>query len=637
MACPPDAQARRRAILSLPAYLPSYPREISSEAKAIHSLLSAGLADNKHALDRVPKAICNVSLDELPQCETPVNIMASATPERYRLLDCAEAVSARTLRILEFAGFPSVPYAALSYVWRGNRPVKDPGLRTPEFSVLGAEDADPISPGILLDACTASLACGASHLWLDRLCIMQTSRQDKRWQIREMYRVYAFATVCVVAPGGLRALAPFSEETQWIHRGWTLQEVVAPPSVAVLFAWAHGAGESHMKIAGEDMNGRIEVVAPGKSAMMGLASVLAVCSVGCFEFTPDGAGEAASPLRIEAALFGRPLQAEVPLGATLVGASDIRLPNVAALAFATARFLDTDEMRDYCIWQCALVRTSSRPVDMVYSVMGILGVMLDPSDFAVDDRLGATIALAREILRQGRSASWLGLSTNLPPCPYLSTFPVFPKTSVAGQAMYDLPGGGQRLVALADALYPNDIGLFPVPKGSMDKTGYHSFDAPAVMLTIFSAATSLSGDRPYNDARRPTHIRAVDGSTWFITSSAAITGESNDIPPLASEELRSFAVMLGFYNGIPAVTTGNNLRAMLVTEHAKDRYHVRSYFLLSHEATQWASTWAEHHFCVGGPDTYSAGHQASEYPRHTAIQLAPPPPVPFNSDTFQEA
>ncbi|RYP30335.1 hypothetical protein DL767_006309 [Monosporascus sp. MG133] len=85
----------------------------------------------------------------------------------------------------------------------------------------------------------------------------------------------------------------------------------------------------------------------------------------------------------------------------------------------------------------------------------------------------------------------------------------------------------------------------------------------------------------------PPNIRAVGGSTWTIYPEEAIPDDESQMP-------QSFAVMLGFYNGIPAVATGNNIRAMLVTEYAKDRYHVCSYFAFSHEALQWASTtWEE--------------------------------------------
>ena len=78
------------------------------------------------------------------------------------------------------------------------------------------------------------------------------------------------------------------------------------------------------------------------------------------------------------------------------------------------------------------MRTSSRPVDMVFSIMGLFGVILDPNMFEAENRIGATVALAKEILRKGGRASWLGMSFRLPPCSMLYTSPVFAETSVSG-------------------------------------------------------------------------------------------------------------------------------------------------------------------------------------------------------------
>ncbi|SJK98284.1 uncharacterized protein ARMOST_01547 [Armillaria ostoyae] len=598
-----DTETRRQAIRSLPTYLPGYPKSISDETKVIQGLLSAPQADGYTTAtsDQTCKEICSVSFDELSERDTPLDITFTATPERYRLVDCAEVVSNRVLHIEEFTEFPRVIYAAISYVWRGNSLANSDTSQ--EFSVRGAEDADPIGLDVLHDACAASLACGASHLWLDRLCIMQTNKQDKWWQIREMYRLYCFATVCVVVPGGLRFLVPFSEETQWIHRGWTLQEVVAPPSVAVLFSWSHGHGEVCVKGADDTSYGMLEVVTPQRSAMTSLSFALDACTFGSFQWiAPDNAAdETASHLLIEAALFGK--QPSDPSVLHHGNTARILLPHVSALSFATAANLDTEEMRDFSIWQCALLRTSSRPLDMVLSIMGILGVSLDLREFPEHDRIGATIALAREILRQGRSASWLGISVYLPPCPFLSTFPAFPKTSVAGKALFDLPGGEQEAVRFIEAIYPNEAALCPLPKGSMEENGYHVFDALAVRVLPAHTETTLSTDSLYDHPVHPAQLRAVDGSTWTISADLA-TSHDSSVASTQTQCPRSFAVSLGFYNGFPAETSGNNIRAMLVTEHAEDKYHVRSYFLLSYEALHWAATWKEHRFCVGGPESY---------------------------------
>src|SRR5277367_1567730 len=62
----------------------------------------------------------------------------------------------------------------------------------------------------------------ARYLWLDRLCIMQTSKQDKRWQIVHTFNLYRHCTQCLVLPGGIQRLVPLDEETSWVHRAWTL-------------------------------------------------------------------------------------------------------------------------------------------------------------------------------------------------------------------------------------------------------------------------------------------------------------------------------------------------------------------------------------------------------------------------------
>ncbi|KAI1099941.1 hypothetical protein F4804DRAFT_349048 [Jackrogersella minutella] len=509
MACSPDLRARRRAILGLPAYLPGYPKEISGQTKANQSLLSARMVDQGFT----GVSICNIPFGKLAHCASAVDILSCATPERYHLVHCTDAVSNRALRILEFTSFPNVQYAALSYVWRGNRPANDSRLGMDEFSVSDAEDADPIGLGILSD--------------LDRLCIMQANKRDRQWQIREMYRMYTFSSVCIVSPGGLRFLVPFGEETEWIHRGWTLKEL------------------GH--------HSRIEVVNPGTSAMMGLEPFLGVCSCGHFEFTPDGSDETVSPLLIEAALLGKP-QTRVKSVSTVAHDSSIRLLDVAALAFATASYMHTDEMRDFCIWQRALVRKSSRPVDMVFSITGILG---------------------------------LGLSVNLPPSPHVSTFPEFSQTSVAGRTMYSLANSSSEIVTLTDAIYPNDDGLSPPLKGSMDATGCHSFDALAIMVVPTTTTIDLPPSALYGD----------------VAPIGSIPHYPNDTGSKSLGKPRSFAVMLGFYNGIPAVVTSDTVRALLVTEYAPDKFHARSYFLLSEKALRWASTLTMHHFCVGGPET----------------------------------
>ncbi|KIY51179.1 hypothetical protein FISHEDRAFT_29651, partial [Fistulina hepatica ATCC 64428] len=448
--------------------------------------------------------ICEVTLQSLTESGM-LDISQCGTPCRYRLIDCADFISADKLTIREYAEFPTVPYAAVSYVWRGNEP--DQELAGPVFSVKGAEDADPIGLEVLHEACLASIACGATHLWLDRLCIMQTNKTDKRWQIREMYKMYRSCYICVVAPGGVQRLVRLDEETQWIHRGWTLQEAVAPPSVIVLFSWKLGQCEARVGTAREA--GVINEVSPLKSAVMSLSLIVDACTTGSLSIEKDN-----KSLVVEVKVFSSlPSDRSYNDFPFWRPTRQVLSPNVGALARIMRNDLDQD-VKEHSIWQSALMRTSSRPVDMVFSIMGLFGVTLDTAKFGEHDRIPATIALARAILEKegGGRANWFAAAFRIPPSQQISTFPVFPRTSVAGKAYVKVAGGLQEVSSLMGNEYPIAEALVSMPHATMEKDGYIRFTAKAVRLDpSFSDAA-----KPPSELAKPTHLEAIDSSWWKI-------------------------------------------------------------------------------------------------------------------------
>lgn len=128
-----------------------------------------------------------------------------ATPGRFRFLDCEEFVERNLYRILEFMHLPTRKYTAISYPWRGLGPSTESG-RSHSFNILGAAEADAISIDVLQSACRASLHLNSGLLWLDQLCILQTDRSDKNWQIKSMHGIYQHSKFCLVIPGGPRTL-----------------------------------------------------------------------------------------------------------------------------------------------------------------------------------------------------------------------------------------------------------------------------------------------------------------------------------------------------------------------------------------------------------------------------------------------
>ncbi|KUI65812.1 hypothetical protein VM1G_02515 [Cytospora mali] len=528
------------------------------------------------------QVICKVPSETLWKSRC-LDISGCGTPGRFRLMSCADFIDAGSVTILEYVEFPECAFAAISYVWQGNNPGELFDERVFNVPVpLDAAPGDPIGIEVLHDACVAALARGATHLWLDRICIMQMSETDKRWQIQRMYEVYQRCHVCIVVPGGIQCLVRLDEETQWIHRGWTLQEAVAPrpESVYVLFSWGLGSRRAR---AG-DMGGTIEEVAPSRSAMTPLSLIVDASTTGCISIEN---GE--KRLLVEVKLFSSHPADRTYRDFPLWGETRrVLAPNVGALARAMSTDLDQDA-KYHSIWQSALMRTSSRPVDMVFSIMGLFGVVLRPSDFGKEDRVRATIALAQAIMKKGGRATWLAAALHISPSRQISTFPKFPRTTVSGKAFVNIAGELRGVSLMMENEYPVAAALVPMPTGSMDDEGYISFTAKAIRVQPLPDRPAGTSGEP----ARPAHVQAIDESWWGIQEGTnGVEGEA-------------FAILVGFFVGYyPGATPAHdtkNIRAMIVEKHAYERFHVRSYLMLSRVTKAWVQTWPERTFSIGGP------------------------------------
>lgn len=552
-----------------------------------------------------------------------------ASPGRYRPVDCSEYIHHNTLSVREFTDLSLAPYAAISYIWKSNVPSPEEyeEIARATFTVVGGEDGDPVSTSVLHEACSAALLEGAAWLWLDCLCIMQTNGADKAWQIQHMYDIYRGCQVCIVMPGGLSRLVSIDEETKWITRAWTLQEVVAPPKAVVLLKWQSGSG----RWSGWDggVQGEVTEVSRGASAKLSLHQLLNACHYPqSLTWTPDDGTE---PGDISPVVLGDG------------GAS------VGALQWAISA---TDpEERAMALWQSSLLRTSSRPVDMVFSIMGAFGVALDPRLFHVQDRIGATIALAQGILRQGGKPVWLGLSLDIRPSPFLSSFPDFPVTDVSGKIVWSARRGPLE-PNVSDAIYESDsmneeiddgdesdgedaslitlpeYWLTDLPSGTMDDQGYLTISAQAVRIVptgqifgkrrthLFQNNSSIDGDTLGADVPRGVlRVVATDGRVWDILHDVEVahTARYNESSPVAA-----YIMIIGtskrfqmdpVYQPDPRHIGGiilpemSPIRACVVEEHRPGKFHRSSTFLL--EVTRFKpfiEKWSMLSVALGGPN-----------------------------------
>lgn len=199
----------------------------------------------------------------MPKLTVPTGSSSANTERRptrlFRLLDAKE----RVIRDLHNVHLSQLTYVALSYVWGGKQRTT---LQTSNY-------ADLHIPGSLVgrvsqtveDALYLADALDVRYLWVDALCIIQDSEDDKAAQLSSMGKVYANSLFTIVAaagadseaglPGiraprtavqkevavlrgasgppvcllstltpGKRAYEHCTQNTIWASRGWTLQE-----------------------------------------------------------------------------------------------------------------------------------------------------------------------------------------------------------------------------------------------------------------------------------------------------------------------------------------------------------------------------------------------------------------------------
>ncbi|KAG5649375.1 hypothetical protein H0H81_004239 [Sphagnurus paluster] len=568
--------------------------------------------------------IFETSLDLLR--DTVLDISSSATPRRFRLVDCEELAHKKVLRIHEFIDVPpnfSTSYTAISYVWRGNPPIHAPSQDDPgTFIVKGAEDGDPISINALQHACLASLQHELSYIWLDRLCIQQTSKDDKVWQIEHMFDIYRSCKLCLILPGGVGRLVGLDEETGWIRRGWTLQEAIAPAASIVLCAWDYG----DVSFLGKGGLCYFKAVIPCRSATVELLTLLQLCSDCVHEpIHNDGA------IKVFQLTHRRTF---APFQPIVFGSGPQTRRVLGALAGSMQEYhqLHGTDAREQAIWRSALLRTSSRPVDMVFSIMGLFGVSLSPRDFDKNDRVGATIALAQEILRNKGRASWLSATLPFPPCRQLSSFPDFPLTTVDGIPRVPTEHGLKDVIELMD---DSNAWYQELPRGEMSDDGYLTFRSQAVELAPVTAQEFDHKDIGIGIGGEQL-LKAMNGTTWEIRDDLIqdhrpiIPNESSPfmaacrrwarrlgilsrpVWPPPCPQPKAFAVFLGpgfehsgfKYIDKPIETTQS--QAILIEEHAPGKYQRTSYFTWPLKVAN-TITWLDYPVCIGGPDIVMSG------------------------------
>lgn len=141
----------------------------------------------------------------------------------------------KTHELVRFDNVRTIPdYAILSHTW---------GEGEISFDELNAYNAQEISTECIhakqgfqkvLNFCQTALTFGFEYGWIDTCCIDKRSSAELDEAIRSMYQWYENAKLCIVFLADVQPNASRKEfcQSKWFTRGWTLQELIAPPKVS---------------------------------------------------------------------------------------------------------------------------------------------------------------------------------------------------------------------------------------------------------------------------------------------------------------------------------------------------------------------------------------------------------------------
>lgn len=136
-------------------------------------------------------------------------------------------LNVKTMKIVEFVDKRKPQYAILSHTWGENEITfrmfdRDPEAKWRSLKINGC--------------CEQARADSLEYVWIDTCCIDKSSSAELSEAINSMFKWYQRAVVCYVYLADVEPHAFEDSRThsplnmsRWFTRGWTLQELLAPP------------------------------------------------------------------------------------------------------------------------------------------------------------------------------------------------------------------------------------------------------------------------------------------------------------------------------------------------------------------------------------------------------------------------
>jgi len=145
-------------------------------------------------------------------------------------------LNVHTKKLEEFFDSAIPKYAILSHRW-GSNEVTFQDLNAFDSQDWEAAAVDSRGPGLLkiVYTCLQAEKNYLEYVWVDTCCIDKTSSAELSEAINSMFAWYQNSEVCYAYLDDVHTLSDGNQDefiaSKWFTRGWTLQELLAPPKL----------------------------------------------------------------------------------------------------------------------------------------------------------------------------------------------------------------------------------------------------------------------------------------------------------------------------------------------------------------------------------------------------------------------
>jgi hypothetical protein len=311
-----------------------------------------------------------------PTSLVPANVKANDLPLR---VVCCKHIEEhgpfhiRTIKPLDWN------FAAISHKWLNNEPWTEIDKRP--YPAAGEVKVTAVARESLVALARLCISIGIDYFWLDCLCIDQESALEQAREILNMGKYYAKACKTLIFPYGLDNVGPplleNGDAPVWHKRAWTLQEEAMAGSAAVFVLYfsesediEFGSRHEQMSLCDLGDDGRLQKFA---------------------NFRPDAESvkkkEPRSYLRL---VPGRDMTSCRMAYATM------RLADGSVRDKAFKVTFSMESQKDWTLWSALREmyrRESSREEDLVYGILGLLGITIQPDLVKYGIRLRGALRL----------------------------------------------------------------------------------------------------------------------------------------------------------------------------------------------------------------------------------------------------